>query len=38
MNLEFIGLIVVFAAYAVNRFIMTEATKKLEDSMKLKNF
>ncbi len=36
MNL--IGLIILFAAYAINRFVMTEATRKLNDSDKLKVF
>lgn len=36
MNL--IGLVILFAAYAINRFVMTEATKKLADSDKLKVF
>jgi len=36
MNL--IGLVFLFAAYAINRFIMTEATKKLSDSDKLRIF
>ena len=36
MNL--IGLVILFAAYAINRFVMTEATKKLADSDKLKIF
>ncbi|MEO8073779.1 MAG: hypothetical protein ABI686_11135 [Acidobacteriota bacterium] len=34
MNL--IGLIILFAAYAINRFVMTKAMKKLSDSDKLK--
>ena len=38
MNWTFFGLMVLFIAYAVNRFVMTEATKKLDDSMKLKIF
>jgi hypothetical protein len=38
MNWTFIGIIILFVAYAVNRFVMTEATKKLDDSMKLKIF
>lgn len=38
MNLNLIGLIVLFSAYAVNRFAMTDATKKLVDSDKLKVF
>jgi Ca2+/Na+ antiporter len=38
MNWIFAGLIIFFAAYAVNQFVMTEATKKLDDSMKLKLF
>lgn len=38
MNSTFIGIIILFTAYAVNRFVMTEATKKLDDSMKLKIF
>lgn len=38
MNGTFIGIIILFAAYAVNRFVMTEAAKKLDDSMKLKIF
>ena len=36
MNL--IGLVFVFAAYAINRWIMTEATKKLSDADKLRIF
>jgi flagellar biogenesis protein FliO len=36
MNL--IGLVILFSAYAVNRFIMTNATKNLTDSDKLKIF
>lgn len=36
MNL--IGLVILFAAYAINRFVMTEATNKLADSDKLKIF
>ena len=38
MNLTLVGLIILFTAYAINRFVMTEATKKLDDSMKLKIF
>ena len=38
MNLSLVGLIIVFAAYAVNRFVMTEATKKLTDEEKLRVF
>ena len=38
MNWNLVGLTLIFVAYAVNRFVMTEATKKLDDSMKLKIF
>ena len=38
MNSVYIGIIIFFVAYAINRFVMTEATKKLDDSMKLKIF
>lgn len=38
MNLTLIGIAILFSAYVVNRFIMTEATKKLSDSDKLKLF
>lgn len=38
MNTSLVGLIILFTAYAINRFVMTEATKKLDDSDKLKIF
>lgn len=38
MNLTLIGLIILFTAYAANRFIMTKATEKLADEEKLKIF
>lgn len=38
MNWIFTGIIILFAAYTLNRFVMTGATKKLDDSMKLKIF
>ena len=38
MNTSLIGLIILFTAYAINRFVMTEATRKLDDSDKLKIF
>ncbi len=38
MNLSLIGLTILFAAYAVNRLVMTGATKKLSDADKLKIF
>jgi len=38
MDTNLIGLLIFFVAYAINRFVMTEATKKLDDSDKLKIF
>lgn len=38
MNPVFIGVVIFLAAYAANRFIMTNATNKLDDSLKLKFF
>lgn len=38
MNSAIIGIIILFAAYTLNRFVMTNATKKLDDSMKLRIF
>lgn len=36
MNLSFIGFAIFFAAFISNRFIMTNAMKKLDDATKLK--
>lgn len=38
MNIPLIGLMFFFGAFIVNRFIMTNATKKLDDETKLKFF
>ena len=38
MNLTLIGFAILLVAYAINRFVMTEATKKLADSDKLRIF
>lgn len=38
MNTTLIGLAILFIAYAINRFVMTGATKKLTDADKLKIF
>lgn len=38
MNINLIGMFAFFAAYAINRFVMTEAIKKLDDSDRLKIF
>ena len=38
MNGTFIGIIILFAAFCVSRLMMTEAGKRLDDSMKLKLF
>ncbi len=33
-----VGIVIIFVAYAINRFVMTEATKKLDDADKLRLF
>lgn len=38
MNPIFIGIIILFVAYAFNRSIMTKATRELSDDLKLKIF